>query len=39
MALDDAACLDLWQRLPPDPLDAELQRNIPITQPILWLNR
>ncbi|MGI9176470.1 MAG: alginate lyase family protein [Pirellulales bacterium] len=39
MALDDAACLDLWQRLSPDPSDAELQRNIPITQPILWLKR
>jgi hypothetical protein len=39
MTLDDAACLDLWQRLPPEPSDAELQRNIPITQPILRLNR
>lgn len=28
---------DLWKRLSPDPLDAEIHRNIAITQPLLWL--
>ena len=29
--------LDLWQKLPPDPADPEIQRNIAITQPLIWL--
>ena len=29
--------LDLWKKLPPDPADPEVQRNIAITQPLLWL--
>ncbi len=29
--------LDLWQKLPADPADPEVQRNIAVTQPILWL--
>lgn len=29
--------LDLWKKLPPDPADPEVQRNIAITQPVLWL--
>ena len=29
--------LDLWQKLPADPADPELQRNIAITQPVLWV--
>ncbi|MEI7954296.1 MAG: alginate lyase family protein [Verrucomicrobiota bacterium] len=29
--------LALWQKLPPDPSDPEVQRNIAITQPLLWL--
>ncbi len=29
--------LSLWQKLPPDPADPEVQRNIAITQPLLWL--
>ncbi|HWD18513.1 MAG TPA: alginate lyase family protein [Verrucomicrobiae bacterium] len=28
----------LWQRLPADPANAEVRRNIPITQPLLWLS-
>jgi hypothetical protein len=29
--------LKLWLRLPADPTDPEVQRNIAITQPLLWL--
>ncbi len=32
-----AMLLALWQKLPPDPTDPEVQRNIAITQPLLWL--
>ncbi len=37
MALGDQRYLDLWQKLPADPTDPEVQRNIGITQPILWI--
>jgi hypothetical protein len=37
LALGEAQYLDLWKRLPPDPADPEVRRNIAITQPILWL--
>ncbi len=30
--------LDLWQKLPPDPTNEEVRRNIAITQPVLWVN-
>ena len=29
--------LALWRQLPPDPADPEVQRNIALTQPLLWL--
>jgi DUF1680 family protein len=29
--------LDLWKTLDPDPTDPEVQRNMAITQPLLWL--
>lgn len=29
--------LDLWAKLPADPTDAEVRRNIAITQPVLWV--
>jgi len=38
LALDEPKYLDLWQRLPADPTNEEVRRNIAITQPILWLN-
>jgi alpha-galactosidase len=38
LAFGEHAYLDLWQRLPADPADAEVRRNIAITQPLLWLN-
>ena len=37
LALDEQKYLDLWKKLRPDPTDEEVQRNIAITQPILWL--
>ena len=37
LAFDESKYLDLWQKLPPDPADEEVQRNIAITQPLLWL--
>jgi hypothetical protein len=31
--------VDLWKTLEADPQDAEVRRNIAITQPVLWLSR
>jgi hypothetical protein len=35
--LGEQKYLDLWQKLPSDPMDPEVQRNIGITQPLLWI--
>jgi alpha-galactosidase len=37
LALDENKYLDLWQKLPADPADPEVRRNIAVTQPLLWL--
>jgi len=37
LALDEPRYLELWRKLEPDPTDAEVKRNIAITQPILWI--
>ena len=37
LAFNDAQYLDLWQKLPADPANEEVRRNIAITQPILWI--
>jgi hypothetical protein len=37
LAFDEQKYLELWKTLPPDPADEEVQRNIAITQPLLWL--
>jgi len=37
LALDESKYLELWKKLPADPTDAEIRRNIAITQPVLWL--
>ena len=37
LAFHEQKYLDLWTRLQPDPTDEEVQRNIAITQPVLWL--
>jgi beta-galactosidase len=37
LACGDAESLAIWQRLPADPGDPEVRRNIPITQPLLWV--
>jgi len=29
--------LELWRRLPADPVNAEVRRNMAVTQPLLWL--
>ena len=39
LALDEPTWVDLWMQLPPDPTDPEVRRNIPITQPILWVRQ
>ena len=36
-AYGETSYLDLWRKLPPDPTDPEVRRNIAITQPVLWL--
>jgi hypothetical protein len=37
LMLGEQKYLDLWKKLPADPTDPEVQRNIGITQPLLWL--
>ncbi len=37
MAFSEPKYLALWKQLRPDPTDEEVQRNIAITQPLLWL--
>jgi hypothetical protein len=37
LALREPAYLDLWKQLPADSTDPEVRRNVPITQPLLWL--
>jgi len=37
LALHEQSYIDLWKRLQPDPADPEIQRNIAITQPLIWL--
>ncbi len=37
LAYREQPWLDLWKSLPPDPADPEVRRNIPITQPLLWV--
>ncbi|MCW1924684.1 alginate lyase family protein [Luteolibacter arcticus] len=39
LACGEARYVDLWKKLEPDPQDAEVRRNIAITQPVLWLRR
>lgn len=38
LACGEPSYLELWKNLPTDPTDAEVRRNIAITQPLLWLN-
>ena len=38
IALNEPHYLQLWSSLRPDPSDPEVQRNIAITQPVLWLH-
>jgi hypothetical protein len=37
LAFREPKYLELWRKLAPDPTDAEVKRNIAITQPLLWL--
>ncbi|AKC83665.1 alginate lyase [Verrucomicrobia bacterium IMCC26134] len=37
LAFGMASYVELWHRLPSDPVDEEVQRNLAITQPLLWL--
>jgi hypothetical protein len=36
LAFGEEKYLDLWKKLPADPADDEVRRNIAITQPLLW---
>jgi len=36
-AFGEGKYLDLWKTLNPDPTDAEVQRNMAVTQPLLWV--
>ena len=37
LALNEQLYLNLWRKLPPDPTNVEIRRNIAITQPLLWV--
>jgi hypothetical protein len=37
LALSNTTYVDLWRKLPADPSNDEVRRNIAITQPLLWL--
>lgn len=37
LACSQAQYVDLWKRLNPDPSDAEIIRNYPVRQPLLWV--
>jgi hypothetical protein len=37
LAYNEQPYLNLWKKLPPDPADEEVRRNIAITQPVLWI--
>jgi len=37
LALGETKYLQLWRGLLPDPSDEEVRRNVPVTQPLLWL--
>ena len=37
LAFNEPQYIVLWEKLPPDPANEEVQRNIAITQPVLWL--
>ncbi len=37
LAFAEQKYLGLWKKLPADPQDAEVRRNIAITQPVLWV--
>jgi hypothetical protein len=37
LAFGEQEYLALWKSLPPDPGDEEVQRNLAITQPLLWV--
>lgn len=38
LALKRKDYLDLWKRLDPDPTEAEIIRNYPLRQPVLWVD-
>ncbi len=37
LALGEGKYLELWKKLPADPANEEVRRNIAITQPVLWV--
>jgi hypothetical protein len=37
LAFGEPKYLDLWKKLPADPANEEVRRNIAITQPVLWI--
>jgi hypothetical protein len=37
LALGEAKYLELWKKLPADPTDLEIRRNMAVTQPLLWI--
>jgi hypothetical protein len=36
-AFNEPKYIELWKKLPPDPIDEEVQRNVALTQPLLWM--
>jgi hypothetical protein len=38
LAYNESKYIELWKKLPTDPTNLEVRRNIAITQPVLWIN-
>jgi hypothetical protein len=37
LAFNDEKYIEVWKKLDPDPTNAEVQRNVPVRQPVLWV--
>jgi len=38
IALREPKFIETWKKLDPDPTNAEVQRNVPVRQPVLWVD-
>jgi hypothetical protein len=38
ITLNEQKYIEAWKKLDPDPTNAEVQRNVPVRQPVLWVD-